>query len=324
MSNTQSTEVPKEAVELAARAEHDLICREGRVELSWFDLTDVERQEWRDQVRLGLTAAAPVLVGQARKQGADQERQRREEAEQDAERAEAHCAAAERQRDEAAQSERQRIQEALKQVPIWEGNDERWISRQAALDTLNPSGECENCGGTGSYIQPATPAEGEHDEKCWECNGTGKKPVFHPSGEETDAHGYARRVAEKYGGCASCGSLEVGALRKLLESDEVVNEVSENWSDEGTAPHPTYIRGLLQSAFDAAFPAVPHPSGEQGKETLDEDWPEVWVRKDTLASPESGWMLVAPGHEQYPGGESPESHHRVRRYVPATDTSEER
>jgi hypothetical protein len=79
-------------------------------------------------------------------------------------------------------------------------------------------------------------------------------------------------------------------------------------------------RRAEEEASRAAYrAAVSHPSGEQGEESS-EHWPEVWVRKDTLASPESGWMLVAPGHEQYPGGESPEPHYRVHRYVPATDT----
>jgi hypothetical protein len=43
------------------------------------------------------------------------------------------------------------------------------------LTCYEPIEVCENCNGTGRYVQPATPVEGEHDEECWECNGTGKK-----------------------------------------------------------------------------------------------------------------------------------------------------
>lgn len=48
------------------------------------------------------------------------------------------------------------------------------------------------------------------------------------------------------------------------------------------------------------------------------EWPNVAIRKDTMASDESGWILVAPGHEAYPTGETNEPHHRVETYIPVS------
>jgi hypothetical protein len=75
-SPTQSTEVPEEAVETAARA---LVAAQAGdpFPLVWDDgkgrlLSDGEKHAWRQEAREALQAAAPAL----RKQGADQERQR--------------------------------------------------------------------------------------------------------------------------------------------------------------------------------------------------------------------------------------------------------
>jgi hypothetical protein len=118
------------------------------------------------------------------------------------------------ERDQARNQERQRIQEALRETGLmlqkWartkrheakeffgpEKLKAEWIAKGydnaadalfAALDTLDPSGEekCENCGGKGWYIGGSAP----HDETpvredCEECDGTGKQPVSHPSGEQ--------------------------------------------------------------------------------------------------------------------------------------------
>lgn len=118
--------------------------------------------------------------------------------------------------------ERQRIQGALNQLPRYRDDGAGVIvggwkidldAALAALDTLDPSGEdCELCGGSGL---PGFQARIDAGEPCDDCNGTGKKPVVDPSGEQEDVERYVR------------GDLAEEVIERLEERETEAKETLE-------------------------------------------------------------------------------------------------